>query len=499
MPKKSDTISSSDFLRAGIAKVDITTEAEDVIIRDPLFAKVLVLDDGDKQVVIIGMDTTAIGGREISCGCLPDVGEDFLPNLRNRVENELKIFGRHILVNASHTHPPGRLLCDAKQQVERIFNAIRCAMQNLQPVKVGAGKGFENRITMNRTLRLKNGKHWTIRHTNPTPADDEIAGLGPIDPEIGVLRIDRLDGSPLAVVYNFACHPLFGDAKGSITANFPGVASALIEQALGKGTLAIFLQGVGGDVIDIYFKDFNRARNIEPIGKTLGLSTLEAWRNIETKSAKISVINEIIELPRRTDIPERIRELEAEQVKLLESLRGCSLNFKTFWPLYLKYGLNPEYPAESAYRYLQEHNISADEIADMDVFVRKQIDKYMNNLCVMEKLARIRDKIATMNKHYQINANSGQKTISAEIMGIKIGDFVLISSPTEMLVEVGLNIKKASPYENTFISAFSNGYIHYGPPADYYDKGGYEVTECLLAPEWQEIHEKKVAEIIKRL
>ena len=99
----------------------------------------------------------------------------------------------------------------------------------MTPVKVGEGSGYENRITMNRTLRLKNGKHWTIRHSNPCPPDEDVAEVGPIDPEIGILRVDRIDGRPLAVVYNFSCHPLFGDAKGSVTANFPGVASKVIE------------------------------------------------------------------------------------------------------------------------------------------------------------------------------------------------------------------------------------------------------------------------------
>ena len=67
------------------------------------------------------------------------------------------------------------------------------------------------------------------------------------------------------------------------------------------------------------------------------------------------------------------------------------------------------------------------------------------------------------------------------------------------VVEVGLNIKKASPYEHTLVAAYSNGYMHYGPPADAYSRGGYEVTECLLASEWQEIYEKKADEIIRKL
>ena len=69
----------------------------------------------------------------------------------------------------------------------------------------------------------------------------------------------------------------------------------------------------------------------------------------------------------------------------------------------------------------------------------------------------------------------------------------------EMLVEVGLNVKQASPFEHTYVAAYSNGYIHYGPPASAYPKGGYEVTECLLAPEWQALYEAKVAEVLRRL
>jgi len=68
-----------------------------------------------------------------------------------------------------------------------------------------------------------------------------------------------------------------------------------------------------------------------------------------------------------------------------------------------------------------------------------------------------------------------------------------------MTVEIGLRIKKASPCPLTFIAAMSNGYLHYSPPAEDYAAGGYEVTECLLAPGWQRVYEKKVGELVGRL
>jgi len=488
-------------LRAGVARSDITTDATNAVIHDRLYAKALVLDDGATRVAIVTLDVTAIGGRRISQNMLPDVSEEFLPRLRDRIQKELGIPGRHVLVNASHTHPPGKMLCDDDEQVKRTFDAVRRAAENLTEAQIGAGAGREDRITINRTLKLKNGGHWTIRHANPCPPSDQVAGVGPHDPEIGIVRIDRLDGTPLAVVYNFASHLLFADTQGKITANFPGVASQLIEETLGHGVTAMFLQGAAGDVVDVLFKDFNRPRDVEPFGVMLGLSTLKALRQIPTTAAaKLSVISETVDLPRRTDIPERIAALVQEQDELLESLRSTSLNFESFLPLYLKHRLNPDCPADYSYRYLQAEKIGSDELSVMDAFNERLIDKYLRNIRAMERLVRIRENIDTLKKHQQLNQESGTATVPAEIQGIRIGnDCVLIASPLEVLTEVSLNVKKASPCKHTFLAAYSNGYLHYGCPAVDYSKGGYEVTECLLAPQWQQIYEKKVNEIINRL
>lgn len=486
-------------LRAGVAKREITNCDPGVMVNDPLYAKALVLDDGKTKVVIITMDVTAIGGRKISQGMLPDVGEAFLPELRKRLERELKIPGGNLLVNASHTHPPGRMLCSDEEQIARTFDAVRRAMESMVEVRAGSGSGCEDRISINRTLRLKNGRHWTIRHSNPCPPDEEVEGIGPLDPEIGIIRIDRLDGTPLAVVYNFACHLLFGDYQGHITANIPGYASKIIENSLGNGAMALFLQGAAGDVCDVTFKAFERPRDVEWLGTALGLSTLKALSGIETKTAEIKVISETIRLPRRTDIHERIKALQKEQSLLLESLRFTSLNFKSFLSLYMKYKLNPDYPSDYAFSYLQAQQTGDSRFTGMDSFNRRNIDKYLSNIQAMETLTRIEDDIATLRKHKELNDESGEDTVEAEVTGIKIGNCVLISAPVEALVEVGLNVKKASPCKHTFMAAYSNGYLHYGAPASYYDKGGYEVTECLLAPEWQEIYERKASEIIRRL
>ena len=78
--------------------------------------------------------------------------------------------------------------------------AVRRAAEALVPVRLGVGVGQEDRIAMNRRLDLRDGRSCTIRRANPSPPDASVVGLGPLDSEIGVLRLDRLSGKPLAVV-----------------------------------------------------------------------------------------------------------------------------------------------------------------------------------------------------------------------------------------------------------------------------------------------------------
>ncbi|OGV39436.1 MAG: hypothetical protein A2020_09415 [Lentisphaerae bacterium GWF2_45_14] len=479
-------------LCAGAAKREISTDEKGVMVNDPLYAKALVLDDGKTKVVIIAMDAVAIGG-------ICDIGDDFLARLRDRIGKELGIPEQNVLVNASHTHTAEPMLCKPEEQLERTFDAVRQAMQNMIEVKIGAGSGYENRVMINRTLRLKSGKAWTVRQANPCPPDEEVESIGPVDPEIGIIRIDHLDDTPFAVVYNFACHPLIGVPGGAVTANYPGFASKVIEETLGNDVMALFLQGAGGDISEILYKDISRPRNSESTGMMLGVSALKALENIKTANASLSVISETVEFPRRTDIPARIEALLREQDELLQSLRFASLNIKTFMPLYIKYAISPEYPLDYSYRYLHAEKRNDNGIIDIDLVNKANLEKYLKNIHVMEKLTKIQDDIATLKRHKAINDESGESTVKAEVMGIKIGECVLISAPLEALVEIGLNIKKASPYKHTFMAAYSNGYMHYGAPASYYDNGGYEVTECFLAPEWQTIYEEKAREIILKL
>ena len=78
---------------------------------------------------------------------------------------------------------------------------------------------------------------------------------------------------------------------------------------------------------------------------------------------------------------------------------------------------------------------------------------------------------------------------------------VLLTFPGELSVQIGLNLKKASPHELTFVAAYTNGYIYYAPTAEQLRNvgGAQEDSDCLLAPEWQKVFEEKAVEMLRTL
>ena len=69
----------------------------------------------------------------------------------------------------------------------------------------------------------------------------------PIDPTVGVIRVDDLDGDPIAIVFRYSCHPVtMGPRSAVASSDFPGVARRVVETSLGG--LALFLQGGGGNI-----------------------------------------------------------------------------------------------------------------------------------------------------------------------------------------------------------------------------------------------------------
>ncbi len=94
--------------------------------------------------------------------------------------------------------------------------------------------------------------------------------------------------------------------------------------------------------------------------------------------------------------------------------------------------------------------------------------------------AKFMDKVKAF-KVLDVAAREG-KPLEVEVQVITLGDSVAwVSLPGEIFVEIGLSIKKASPFPFTMIAELANGSVGYVPNKPAYVEGNYEVVSARCA------------------
>ena len=146
--------------------------------------------------------------------------------------------------------------------------------------------------------------------------------------------------------------------------------------------------------------------------------------------------------------------------------------------------------------YKHEELTGRDDLVKLDAENKRRVEKYLQCIKHMERLIRIRSNLAALKWRLEKGATGA---IAVEVCAVRIGDFVLVTFPGELFVEIGLGIKKRSSSEHTYVAAYCNGAVGYAPTADAYDDEAYEDVLTQLAPEWQGIYEAKVSDLLRRL
>lgn len=300
-------ISNAADMTAGVAKVDITPPlgthmwgyfdrlAGAAGTLDPLYARVLVLEAGNKRLAYVDLDL----GRTF--------GPASLESLRKAAKQNSDI--DDLIVQATHVHT-GPVILDEysggtpaweTDDLGRIEHAIHDAAENAVPVRMGVGYGAAY-IGYNRRHVNSDGSV-SMLWSNTTQAPTY-----PFDPLIAVLRIDRLNGEPLAILVNYATHPVtFGSDALRFSADFPGVMCKVVEKAFGGKPLAFFVQGAAGD-INVF--DAGTPINLDVVGRkdwageTLGKAAVGAAQQIQTtidENPRIDFANDSLPLKLRWD------------------------------------------------------------------------------------------------------------------------------------------------------------------------------------------------------
>lgn len=228
-------------LQAGAARVDITPTAEELPpgsqgVLDPLYARAIMIDNGHQRAVMLTVDA----------GGLPTA---LWEALRTRAASELGVAPENFLLTATHTHSaPFRRAAGFE---ERLFSAVSQAAASLRPARMAFGTG-QSWININRNIIDPANRRWW-----EGPNYD-----GPSDKTVAVLRFETLEGTPIAVYYNYAVHPVVTGNLDMVSGDIPGAASAYLEASLGGDAVAVWSTGASGDQNPIFFNQTYELRAI---------------------------------------------------------------------------------------------------------------------------------------------------------------------------------------------------------------------------------------------
>jgi neutral ceramidase len=405
---------------------------------DPLLATCLLLREGDRCVVIIAAD-------------LANLAPGFAERVRSRVAEAVGCAPADILLNSSHSHGapwPGAQLklggeADGWTETELGYwetlpaayaSAAVQAADAAVEARVSGGVGHAPGLAVNRRERTPDGR--TVLGWNPD---------GFVDDSVPTLRIDSLDGTAIATLVGFGCHPVVvGPDVAAAGSDFVGPLRRRVEAL--RGGVAIFLQGAAGNVLPL--ECFFDAPGPEvPFGERLGLEAAHAVADAETRAMRVERLPfgsvTPIHLYRRTPAPEQPPQAlasthRAVRLPLLEAP-----------------------PVEELARELDERE------ADLRARQERGESRVTTN--------PIRYHVSWLRLMLDQAARAPLPTdVEAEVWVARIGDCAVVGTPGEIFGEIGAAVRGASPAPVTLFAGYCNGVLGYVATPEEYPYGGYE-------------------------
>jgi len=297
-------------ISAGVARVEITPpvghpmggyaarEGPSTGVHDPLYATALLLKSGSLTVAIVSCDLRSFPSERIV-----------------NTARERKL-ADHVLIAVTHNHSgpmtwedqtwPGRERSWFAETEQKILNAIEEASKKMFPARIAAGAG-EIYLGHNRRRVGPDGKvtmFWRNAEKLPT---------SPIDPTLGVIRVDDQSGKARAIIVNYACHAVvLGPDNRMISADYPGHLARRIEREM-SGALCLFTQGGAGDInpyLDKQPVDQNGFGEAEKMGAALAREALKVAGRLKPPpdtNATLRAVAEVVEFRDRWDAKKTIR------------------------------------------------------------------------------------------------------------------------------------------------------------------------------------------------
>ncbi len=293
--------------RASAVKVDITPKTPQWLmgygprtstgVHDPIFHRIVAMDDGKTQFYLISSDL---------CLFSPALYDE----VAERLHKDLGVESRNVWWSVTHSHstpevgPRGiykALLGRSDHEWDRAYTAsvtdgliegVKQARAKLEPARVGIGADV-SMANINRRAKDVDGS--VSLGLNPE---------GPVDRQLGIIRLDRPDGSPIVVVVNYAMHgTVLGPSNLEISGDAPGTVTAYLEQKLGVPVL--YVNGAAGNLAPIYSVYPDPASgHLSQFNVLIGDRVLAALRSFNDTPTDVTLWTgeKIIETPRKAGL-----------------------------------------------------------------------------------------------------------------------------------------------------------------------------------------------------
>jgi hypothetical protein len=429
----------------GIEKIGMRLFGEAVqAIDSDLTVAVLVLANDDDRLALIACDLCVIPN-------------DVVADLRRLVGGKVGVPASHVMLNMSHNHSapafPGWIEVDPAQAsmkqryqddfVRATLEAAEEASHNLQEARIGAGKG-ESYVGVYRRETVEDGQ-------------DVLGEIPdhPIDPSVGVVRVDDLEGRPIATLFSYGCHPVVvGPNSYVISSDFPGAARDVIERSLG-GT-ALFMQGCGGNInprvgigYEVDCRDSRRR-----VGAMLGGEVLKVAADIRTHVVQ-GERTQLWNIPNILFTP--WQPVEGDTCTYLGAIeRVVKLEFTQL----------PTVEQAKAIRDQWQETL--------DERVQQRAQSWE---------IRVAARYAKWSRKLVEAVEEGHPTTDLVLQAFRVNDIIFASLSVEAFFETGLAVKERSPFGHTFVFGYTNGSIAYLPRAEDYPEGGWRLSQPYALPD----------------
>jgi neutral ceramidase len=252
---------SSENLRVGFSVIDITPPTGLYMCGgleprtnqgtlDPLQVRTMVVESQDKKIAIVGAD-------------LIGLPRSIVDPIITTIASQTDIPAEAILVVSSHTHN-GPYTINGLYSYNvtnaeyldtlpaKLVASVVEANAALQLATVHIGRSLVHHGQHHRrVLNKKDGKAfntWMPAALNDLDVSPQILGsVGPIDPELWVLRFDDLEGKPIGIFFNLSLHT---NGRGTMlwSADYPGTVAAKVRATLGEDMVTVFAPGACADI-----------------------------------------------------------------------------------------------------------------------------------------------------------------------------------------------------------------------------------------------------------